>query len=198
MNLSDIVAQPQVTQPLQKAIALNRLPQKMLFYSVVPGVGKSMTVQALLDELGIHQIDTTLLIGSRYSSHNAIIEAFDNLRYYPVNSTRRVIIFEEVHAAPIPIQNQLLVALDQLPNHALFIATTTEIVKLIEPLRSRLISFEFKPLSKQLIITGLKQYASLKGLKINSDSIYLLAAQSALGSLRTAINELEKRMLLAC
>jgi len=81
--------------------------------------------------------------------------------------------------------NALLKTLEEPPAHAIFILATTELHKVPETILSRCQRFNIKPLTKEQIISRLKQIADSEKIKTDREALELIASE-ANGGMRDA------------
>ena len=103
----------------------------------------------------------------------------------PTNFKYKVYIIDEVHMLSMGAFNALLKTLEEPPAHAIFILATTELHKVPETILSRCQRFNIKPLTKEQIISRLKQIADSEKIKTDREALELIASE-ANGGMRDA------------
>jgi replication factor C small subunit len=113
-----------------------------------------------------------------------------SIRHIPLGANRWVILFDEAEGLKPTAQGILKRPMEKSKN-SLFIFTTNEQSKIIDAIKSRCSCFEFKPLSDNDIIEGLKRICQNESLSMNDNTLQEIAKKSN-GDMRSAINELQK------
>ena len=106
-------------------------------------------------------------------------------------SKYKVYIIDEVHMLTTGAFNALLKTLEEPPKHVIFILATTEPHKIPLTIISRCQSFEFKPIPKNIIKERLKYICDKEKIKIDDESLELIAVDSN-GGMRDAISLLDQ------
>lgn len=147
-----------------------------------------------LRELGISDADT-IVIDSAIDGSIAQIRRIQDICQFSPFGGRRGIIIDEAQELSKVVQNSMLRWLEETSSNNFIIFVTTDAQKLIAPLRSRLIQFDFHPLSKMEILARLKFVNDAEYLKVNTGTLQRISVESD-GNLRTAINRLEQESLM--
>ena len=108
---------------------------------------------------------------------------------YNVIGQWRTFILDEVAGLPPTSQNALLKALEDTPPDSTWILVTTEPGKLLRPLRSRLTSYNLKPVPDEEVTQKLREIAAKEGIAIGEESLAKLVELSA-GCVRDAVKNL--------
>jgi len=108
-----------------------------------------------------------------------------------VLAKKKIYIIDEAHMLTAEASNAFLKTLEEPPEHVLFIFATTNPEKLIDTIRSRTTLVNFKKASSEEIIRSLVRISKLEKIKIDKESLDLIAAKSD-GSFRDAIKTLEQ------
>lgn len=118
-----------------------------------------------------------------------------SLRNLPIGFSKfRVVLFDEADGLKPTAQDLLKRPLEKVKN-TVFVFTCNEKSKIIEPIQSRCHVFEFKRLSDNDIIEGLKRIAVKEKLSLDESALREIA-RICNGDMRTAINELQKASAL--
>ncbi|MEE2875063.1 MAG: DNA polymerase III subunit gamma/tau [Chloroflexota bacterium] len=123
---------------------------------------------------------------------DGIRELAEKAIYVPVSSRYKVYILDEVHAlGSAQAFTALLKVLEEPPPHVIFAFATTEVDKVIPTILSRSQRFDLSRIPMDTVIKRLTQIANSEGFKIE-DASYKLIARYATGSLRDAVNALDR------
>ena len=207
----ELVGQEHVTRTLQNAIAANRLAHAFLFTGP-RGVGKTSAARILAKAMnclqgptqkpcgqcencqeiaGSNSIDVLEIDGASNTGVDNVRELRENVRYLPSKSRYKIYIIDEVHMLSTSAFNALLKTLEEPPSHVLFIFATTEPHKIPLTILSRCQRFDFKRVPLNLIFERLRSIASAEGVKMDDDTLMLIARESE-GSMRDAQSLLDQ------
>src|SRR4030043_434243 len=210
-NLSEVVGQEHVTQPLRHAVAGGRVAHAYLFCGP-RGTGKTSTgrilakaINCLNPEQGepcnscalckaINESSAPDIIEIDAASNRGIDEIRDlreKVNYAPNLAHYKVYIIDEVHMLTTEAANAFLKTLEEPPPHAKFILATTEPHKVLATILSRCQRFDFHRLSQSSVISKLNLVCEKEGVHIVPEALRLIAKVTT-GSLRDAENLLEQ------
>lgn len=140
IKIDDIILPLNLKNKFKKIIKSNDIPN-MLFYSTSPGVGKTTTAKALVNECDVDSmyINTSLergidVLRSRISRY-AESMTFDG--------KTKVVILDEFDGTTPELQLALRAAIEEYHDVCRFICTCNNLNKIIEPLHSRLDPVDF-------------------------------------------------------
>ena len=123
---------------------------------------------------------------------DGIRELAEKTIYAPVSSRYKVYILDEVHAlGSAAAFTALLKVLEEPPPHVIFAFATTEVDKVIPTVLSRSQRFDLSRIPMDIVIQRLTQISDSEGFTID-DAGYKLIARYATGSLRDAVNALDR------
>lgn len=200
-----------VSQSLKKIVSAKNIPHAFLFAGP-KGTGKTSAARILAKVLNCENIKsgkpcercrqcTSIKNGSNLdvvemdaASHRGIDDVRilrDAVKLVPVAAKKKVYIIDEVHMLTAEASNALLKTLEEPPEHVVFILATTNPEKLIETIRSRTTLIQFSKAKTAEIIASLKRVVAGEKIKIDEDSLKLIAEASD-GSFRDAIKTLEQ------
>ncbi|MDR3072122.1 MAG: DNA polymerase III subunit gamma/tau [Clostridiales Family XIII bacterium] len=215
----EVLGQEHVTRVLQTQIRENSLAHAYLF-SGTRGTGKTTIARLLakgvnclaggndskpasdvLRPCGVCEnckaikngvfVDVVEIDAASNNSVEDVRELRDSVMYPPVSGRKKVFIIDEVHMFSKSAFNALLKTLEEPPPHVMFILATTELGKLPATILSRCLRFDFKRVSTQEIMRGMKMVVKELGLTMDDDAAALLAA-NADGSVRDGFSLLEQ------
>lgn len=200
-KLNNIIGQEHVILTLNKLAENKTTIPNLLFYGL-PGVGKTTTVLALCFELfGPDNINNRVL-ELNASDERGVDVVRDQIMNFAKKSLSpadpnypspdiKIIILDEVDAMTKDAQSALRKIMEDYLKNTRFCLICNYIEKLIKPLVSRCMFFNFKPLKSKIIITHLKKIAERENMDIN-DKIITNIYKTYNGDLRQAINSLQQ------
>ena len=201
----DVVGQEHVVKTLKNAISRNRVAHAFIFGGP-RGVGKTSVARILAKALNcekgpteipcnectnckeitegtsmdVHEID-----GASNRGIDEVRELRENVKFSPVSSHYKIYIIDEVHMLTKEAFNALLKTLEEPPSHVIFIFATTENHRVPATILSRCQRFDFRRISKKLIIDKLEHIARVGEINISETSLTWIA-EGGDGSLRDA------------
>ena len=207
-----VVGQDHIVQTLKNAIRSERVGHAYLF-SGPRGTGKTTTARLLAKAVNCLEVEP----GNRPCNHcenclavnrsrfmdlieidaasNTSVDDVRDLRekigFSPSQGKFKVYIIDEVHMLSTAAFNALLKTLEEPPPHAIFILATTEVHKIPATVLSRCQRHEFRRIPVITIVNLLKELVAAEKLKVDEDTLYLIARQST-GALRDAISLLDQ------
>ena len=113
-----------------------------------------------------------------------IRELREQARFAPVGAPYKVYIIDEVHMLTTEAFNALLKTLEEPPAHVVFIFATTDLHKVPATILSRCQRYDFKRLTVQQLMAGLKKVAAGEGIEADEAAL-LMIAKHAEGGMRT-------------
>ena len=212
-TFSAVIGQDHVTQPLQRALANNRVNHAYLF-SGPRGCGKTTSARILARALnceygpraepcghcrscrdlatgGPGSID---VIEIDAASHGGVDDARD-LRerafFAPVASRYKIYIVDEAHMVTTAGFNALLKLVEEPPPHVKFIFATTEPEKVIGTIRSRTHHYPFRLVPPRILTDYLGQLCAAEGIRVEPVVLPLVVRAGA-GSVRDALSVLDQ------
>lgn len=123
---------------------------------------------------------------------DSIRQLIDEVNYKPTNTKYKVYIIDEVHMLSGSAFNALLKTIEEPPSHAIFILATTEMHKVPATIKSRCQVYNFKLISIQDIMNGLKNILQQENIDYFNDECLEYIAKKGDGSMRDAISILDQ------
>jgi len=120
-----------------------------------------------------------------------IRELKEKVIYPPSKARYKVYIIDEVHMLTNEAFNALLKTLEEPPKHLLFLLATTEPERLPQTILSRCQRFDFKRLSSNDMIGGMKSITDKLGINVE-DKVLQLIAKNSDGAMRDALSLLDQ------
>ena len=204
-NFSEIIGQKHIVQTLSNAVKNGRVGQAYLFTgprgtgktSIARIFAKTINCAHLKSAVTCEKCENCRLINENRSLDIIEIDAasntgVDNMRELretvalpPTSLKYKVYIIDEVHMLSTGAFNALLKTLEEPPTHVVFILATTEIHKVPDTILSRCQRFDFTRLPIENIVAKLSLIAKAEKIKIDSDSLEMIAI-AAEGGMRDA------------
>lgn len=210
-RFADVVGQDVIIKILKNSICNNKIGHAYIF-SGPRGTGKTSTAKIFARAVNcknpidgdvcencevcklkdVEEIDIVEIDAASNNGVEEIREINNSIKLLPAELKYKIYIIDEVHMLSPNAFNALLKTLEEPPSHAIFILATTEIHKIPLTVLSRCQKFDFKKISKTILIDRLKYIIKEEGIDNISDDILSLIADVSDGGLRDAINLLDQ------
>lgn len=118
---------------------------------------------------------------------DSVRDIIEQIKYPPVNGSKKVYIIDEVHMLSPGAFNAFLKTLEEPPSYVVFILATTEVHKLPQTVVSRCMRFDFRLVPTAQIRERVKEVYDGEGIEYESDALDLIA-QAGEGSVRDALS----------
>lgn len=199
-ELSEVVGHESVKAAIQKQIESGAIPRAFMF-SGPAGLGKTTLANIVArmiqkDVAEDEPLDVTELNSADTNGVDDIRQLISQCAYRPFNGSRKVLILNECQMLTVQAQNVLLAPFEAEDSSTVFILTTTDPAKIIQPLQDRCKHFRLKPLSKDVEFHDLIERASAH-LNVpypspEADAFIETAMAARIGSPRVLLQSFEK------
>jgi len=212
-TFADVIGQEHVTEPLQRALANNRVNHAYLF-SGPRGCGKTTSARILARALNCANGPTPVPCGECQScrdlarggsgsidvieidaaSHGGVDDARD-LRerafFAPVYSRYKIYIIDEAHMVTPQGFNALLKVVEEPPPHVRFVFATTEPDKVLGTIRSRTHHYPFRLVPPKTLSAYLSTLCDAEGIAVEP-AVLPLVVRAGAGSVRDSLSVLDQ------
>lgn len=211
IRLSEVVGQGHVRPVLRAMVRSGDVPPALIFGGT-RGTGKTTTARILAAALNCPSGQTAgdacgecpscLAVQSGSSTAVLEVDAASNggveevrrireMCAYACDGDWRVVVLDEAHNMSREAFNALLKLLEEPPPGTLFVLLTTEEHKILETVRSRAMSFEFRRINGRDVVTRLREIATAEQIEASTDLLDLIARRCQ-GGMRDAVMALDQ------
>ena len=201
LKLEDVVGQPQVTEPLARALKTQNFAHAYLFTGP-RGTGKTSVARIFAHAINgfaytteDSYVDIIEIDAASNTSVEDIRELTERVGIAPSQGKYKVYIIDEVHMLSRHAFNALLKTLEEPPAHVVFILATTDAHKVPVTISSRAQVFTFKLADPKTMQSHLRQIADAEKITIDDDALALVVEQGG-GSFRDSLSLLDQVMAL--
>jgi DNA polymerase III subunit gamma/tau len=139
--------------------------------------------------------DFIFLKGMEYNSVQKIKPVTELCSQLPfIKEGYKIVIIDEVHRVSPEALSEFLSILEFGHNKTIFIFTTTNINKIPQPIISRMLSFEFGDVPRNLLVNHLKQICNSENVEYDLSTLKRVSVLSD-GSIREALSSMDKYIL---
>lgn len=206
-QLSEVIGQEHVTEPLRRALEGNRVHHAFLF-SGPRGCGKTSTARILARSLLCEQgptadpcgtcrfcealapnggglVDVIELDAASHGGVDDTRELRERAAFVPAEARFKIYIIDEAHMVSKDGFNALLKLIEEPPEHVKFIFATTEVDKVLPTIRSRTFNYTFRLVPVRQLVQNLAGICEAENVKFEPAALTLIARASG-GSVRDA------------
>lgn len=202
VTLTEVVGQPQVTDPLIKSLKQGKISHAYLF--VGPrGCGKTSVARILAHEVNGFDykieddyVDIIEIDGASNRGIDNIRELREKVAIAPTSGKYKVYIIDEVHMLTKEAFNALLKTLEEPPKHAIFIMATTDAYKVPVTITSRAQTYTFKLAEHKVMFEFLRNVAKKEKIAISDDALNVIVKRGG-GSFRDSLSLLDQLSTLS-
>lgn len=194
-SLSDVVGQPEVCKVLQNHLDNGTTPHTCLFYGP-SGTGKTTIARIIARAIGSKSHDLQEYNSADLRGLDDVRAIRDDMWSRPMHGKTKTWILDEIHGTNNFFQEAFLKMCEDTPDQVYFFLATTHPQKIIPTLKNRCALFEIKPVSAKLIQKRLEFICKEEKVETPSSEVMDTIAEMSEGSLRLAIQTLEKVLKL--
>lgn len=196
-KLSEVIGQPQVTEPLTHALESGQISHAYLFIGP-RGTGKTSVARIFAHavngfdyQIEDHYLDIIEIDAASNTGVDNIRELREKAAIAPTTGRYKVYIIDEVHMLSKSAANALLKTLEEPPAHVIFILATTDAHKVPITITSRTQAFTFKLADSETMQQHLRTIADAEQLPITDDALALIVRRGG-GSFRDSLSLLDQ------
>ena len=196
-KLSEVIGQPQVTEPLTHALESGQISHAYLFIGP-RGTGKTSVARIFAHavngfdyQIEDHYLDIIEIDAASNTGVDNIRELREKAAIAPTTGRYKVYIIDEVHMLSKSAANALLKTLEEPPAHVIFILATTDAHKVPITIASRTQAFTFKLADSETMQQHLRAIADAEQLPITDDALALVVRRGG-GSFRDSLSLLDQ------
>lgn len=166
-----------------------------VLFSGPPGAGKTTAAMAICDEIGLSHMLINASKERGIDTFRTKVSAYASTM--SLKGGRKVIILDEVDGLTPEAQNSFRGVIDEFTKYCTFIMTCNYKSKLIEPLHSRIASYEFRldpserPRLAATFFNRIKEILNAENVKYD-DQVVIKLIQKYFPDYRRTLNELQK------
>ncbi len=212
-RFEEIIGQKHIVKILRNQIKKGTVSQSYLFAGT-RGTGKTTTARILAkavnctcNDPGVDLpcgecancraitegrfLDVVELDAASNNGVESLRQITESVQYPPTVGKYKVYIIDEAHMLTDSAENAFLKTLEEPPAHVIFILATTNPEKIKATIKSRCLTLNFRHVSENDLLEGMKRICQKKGISIEEDALAVIA-RKADGSVRDALSLLEQ------
>lgn len=193
--ITEVVGQDEVCKALSHYIETKTIPQTVMFYGP-SGCGKTTLARILAKAANSKGDDLQEVNCADLRGIDDVRAIKDEMWSKAMNGGTKTWILDEIQATNTHFQQAFLKMCEDTPPKVYFFLATTHPQKLIPTLRNRCQQFEIKPIPNKILQKRLEDICKLEKKKGPSRPVLDAICDHSLGSLRMAIQTLEKVLTL--
>lgn len=195
-TFTDVKGQDYIVDILQYQLETGTTKSSYLFIGPA-GCGKTTVARILAKELNGGKGQPIEIDAASNNGVDDVRNIIEQSTFKSITTDYKVFILDECHMLSINAWNALLKLLEEPPINTVFILCTTDPQKIPATIFSRVQRYDFKKISTDLIINGLKTIIEAEKLSSNieitfEDEAFDYIAKLANGGMRDSITLLEK------
>lgn len=186
-HFDEVVGHSKILRTLKGYLADTTLRPHSYMFAGPPGVGKTTLARILALELGCKPFNIMEQDGVTQATVEPMRELVANLRYPAMGgSPLRALILNEAHMLTASTWKSLLQDIEEPPAHLFWIFCTTQPEKIPEDVVTRVIQFNLRPLSDDVMMGQLTRVCSEESIVYQPGNLESIVAKSQ-GSMRKAL-----------
>jgi energy-coupling factor transporter ATP-binding protein EcfA2 len=167
-QLSELIGQDTLVKSIKSQFDSGRIPHFFII-SGPPGSGKTTLARIIVNLLNTR--DVREINASNKNGIDDIREVIEGMQYLSTTGSVRVVIFDEAHQITTPAQNALLKETEDTANHVYYIFCTSNISKIIAPLKRRAFILTPEPLKLESVVKLVNHAAKTADFKESTESL---------------------------
>jgi DNA polymerase-3 subunit gamma/tau len=193
-SFDDVVGNRHTILSLKKFLETKTLPHALVFFGP-SGCGKTTMARILKGAIGCHDMNFMELNGANTRGIDTVREVIINSQYLALYGGPKIFLFDEAHKLTNDAQNALLKILEDTPKDVYFVLCTTDQIKLIKTIKTRITQLAVSALTAAEMRSLLKDVSD-KEKKNVSDTVLDEIIRISGGSPRQALVALEHVMTM--
>lgn len=150
------------------------------------GVGKTTLARIVAQQAGVDPAEIQEVDAATNTGIADMREVAASLRYLPLRGKRKAIIVDEAHSLSPNAWQSLLKAVEEPPEHAIWIFCTTEPAKVPRTIQTRCMRIDLKSLNEDEVYDAIVAALDKANAELDED-VVVLCAEHAEGSARQGI-----------